>query len=99
MKVVHTIEELRDQLRGQNRAAFVPTMGNLHDAHLALMNLAHQHGDLGGRRFCQSLQVGPMKDFDHIRARCRTTPTSLQRQNVSIFCSKPTNARVSGAQK
>ena len=41
MKVVHTIEELRDQLRGQNRAAFVPTMGNLHDAHLALMNMAH----------------------------------------------------------
>ncbi|MBA3252674.1 MAG: pantoate--beta-alanine ligase, partial [Burkholderiaceae bacterium] len=32
MKVVRSIEELRDQMRGQNRAAFVPTMGNLHDA-------------------------------------------------------------------
>ncbi len=32
MKVVQTIEELRDQLRGQLRTSFVPTMGNLHDA-------------------------------------------------------------------
>lgn len=45
MKVVHTIQELRDQLRGQNRVSFVPTMGNLHEGHLALMKLARQHGD------------------------------------------------------
>ena len=37
MKVVRSIEDLRDQLRGQNRIAFVPTMGNLHTAHLSLM--------------------------------------------------------------
>nr|MBF0684731.1 pantoate--beta-alanine ligase [Pseudomonas sp.] len=35
MKVVHTIEDLRDQLRGQLRVSFVPTMGNLHDGHMA----------------------------------------------------------------
>lgn len=32
MKVISSIQELRDQLRGQNRVAFVPTMGNLHEA-------------------------------------------------------------------
>lgn len=65
MKVVHTIEELRDQLRGQLRAAFVPTMGNLHDAHLSLMRMARQHGDpVVASIFVNRLQFGPNDDFD-----------------------------------
>lgn len=65
MKVVHTIEELRDQLRGQLRVAFVPTMGNLHPAHLALMKLARQHGDpVVASIFVNRLQFGPNEDFE-----------------------------------
>ena len=65
MKVVHTIEDLRDQLRGQNRAAFVPTMGNLHAGHLALMRTARQHGDpVVASIFVNRLQFGPNEDFD-----------------------------------
>ncbi|MBV2181028.1 MAG: pantoate--beta-alanine ligase [Castellaniella sp.] len=65
MKVVHTIEDLRDQLRGQLHAAFVPTMGNLHAAHLSLMRLAHQHGDpVVASIFVNRLQFGPNEDFD-----------------------------------
>jgi pantoate--beta-alanine ligase len=45
MKVVHTIEALRDQLRGQNRIPVRADDGNLHAAHLSLMSMAHQHGD------------------------------------------------------
>lgn len=65
MKVVHSIEALRDQLRGQLRVAFVPTMGNLHAAHLSLMRLARQHGDpVVASIFVNRLQFGPNEDFD-----------------------------------
>ncbi|CAM3592516.1 pantoate--beta-alanine ligase [Bordetella sputigena] len=65
MKVVHTIQELRDHLRGQNRVSFVPTMGNLHEGHLALMKLARQHGDpVVASIFVNRLQFGPAEDFD-----------------------------------
>lgn len=65
MKVVHTIEELRDQLRGQLHVSFVPTMGNLHAGHLALMKLARQHGNpVVASIFVNRLQFGPNEDFD-----------------------------------
>jgi pantoate--beta-alanine ligase len=65
LKVVHSIQELRDHLRGQNRVSFVPTMGNLHEGHLALMKLARQHGDpVVASIFVNRLQFGPSEDFD-----------------------------------
>jgi pantoate--beta-alanine ligase len=82
MKVVHTIEELRDQLRGQLRTAFVPTMGNLHDAHLALMKMAHQHGDpVVASIFVNRLQFGPNEDFDKYPRTLQEDIEKLQAQN------------------
>lgn len=83
MKVVHTIEELRDQLRGQNRTSFVPTMGNLHDGHLALMKLAHQHGDpVVASIFVNRLQFGPNEDFDQYPRTLAQDIEKLQAQNT-----------------
>jgi len=82
MKVVHTIQDLRDQLRGQNRIAFVPTMGNLHQAHLSLMNMAHQHGDpVVASIFVNRLQFGPNEDFDKYPRTLQGDVEKLQKQN------------------
>lgn len=65
MKTIHTIAELRAALAGQTRTAFVPTMGNLHDGHLALVR---QAATLGGpvvaSVFVNRLQFLPHEDFD-----------------------------------
>jgi len=82
MKVVHTIEDLRDQLHGQNRIAFVPTMGNLHDAHLSLMKMAHQHGDpVVASIFVNRLQFGPNEDFDSYPRTLQSDIDKLQAHN------------------
>ena len=82
MKVVGTIEELRDQLHGQNRVSFVPTMGNLHAAHLSLMALAARHGDpVVASIFVNRLQFGPSEDFDRYPRTLQEDIDKLQQQN------------------
>lgn len=87
MKVVHTIEELRDQLRGQLRVSFVPTMGNLHEGHLALMKLARQHGDpVVASIFVNRLQFGPNEDFERYPRTLQDDIAKLERdRNVYVL--------------
>jgi len=87
LKVVHTIEELRDQLRGQLRVSFVPTMGNLHEGHLALMKLARQHGDpVVASIFVNRLQFGPNEDFERYPRTLQDDIAKLERdRNVYVL--------------
>ncbi len=86
MKVVHTIQELRDQLRGQLRVAFVPTMGNLHEGHLALMKLARQHGDpVVASIFVNRLQFAPGEDFERYPRTLQDDIKKLQRDR-DVYC-------------
>ncbi|MFJ2992792.1 pantoate--beta-alanine ligase [Pandoraea sp. NPDC087047] len=86
MKVIPSIHELRDQLRGQNRVAFVPTMGNLHEGHLSLMRLARQHGDpVVASIFVNRLQFGPNEDFDKYPRTMLDDIEKLTRENVYVL--------------
>ena len=65
MKVIHTVIALRESLADQSGVVFVPTMGNLHAGHLALMREARSHGAcVVASVFVNPLQFGVNEDFD-----------------------------------
>ena len=65
MKVVHTLEDLRQAMHPSNRRVLVPTMGNLHEGHLRLIDTARRHGEqVIASIFVNRLQFAPHEDFD-----------------------------------
>ena len=86
MKIISSIEELRDHLSGQLRTAFVPTMGNLHEGHLSLMRLAKKHGDpIVASIFVNRLQFGPNEDFDKYPRTFQADVEKLEKEGVYIL--------------
>ncbi|HJV76684.1 MAG TPA: pantoate--beta-alanine ligase [Noviherbaspirillum sp.] len=86
MKIISSIDELRDQLRGQLRTAFVPTMGNLHEGHLSLMRLARKHGDpVVASIFVNRLQFGPNEDFDKYPRTFQADIEKLEKEGVYVL--------------
>ena len=65
MRIVHTLSDLRQQLASAQHPAFVPTMGNLHAGHIALLTQAKPLGDCTvASIFVNRLQFLPNEDFD-----------------------------------
>ncbi|MCD6027724.1 MAG: pantoate--beta-alanine ligase [Solimicrobium sp.] len=86
MKIITSIDELRDQLRGQLRTAFVPTMGNLHEGHLSLVRLARRHGDpVVASIFVNRLQFGPNEDFDKYPRTFQADIDKLEKEGVYVL--------------
>ena len=65
MQIHETIDSLRATRAGAGRVAFVPTMGNLHEGHIALMRQARDHaGCVVASIFVNRLQFGAGEDFE-----------------------------------
>ena len=70
MNTVESIKDLRAQVKSWRMQgltiAFVPTMGNLHDGHLALVKAAHIHADkVIASIFVNPMQFGLSEDIDN----------------------------------
>jgi len=64
MLIARTLAELRQHLQRFERPAFVPTMGNLHEGHLHLLQVAKPLGDvMVASIFVNRLQFLPHEDF------------------------------------
>jgi pantoate--beta-alanine ligase len=65
MRIVRDIAGLRAALPGPGTAAFVPTMGNLHEGHLSLVRIARARAaPVVASIFVNRLQFAPTEDFD-----------------------------------
>ncbi|MBI5921559.1 MAG: pantoate--beta-alanine ligase [Betaproteobacteria bacterium] len=65
MKIFESIPKLRAGLNNAGRLVLVPTMGNLHDGHISLMQHARDHGDtVLVSIFVNRLQFRPGEDFE-----------------------------------
>ncbi|MDR1423121.1 MAG: pantoate--beta-alanine ligase [Azoarcus sp.] len=65
MQLHHTVASLRAARAQAGRVALVPTMGNLHDGHIALMREAARHADtVIASIFVNRIQFGASEDFD-----------------------------------
>jgi pantoate--beta-alanine ligase len=64
MQIIQTVSELRSALKNQASVGFVPTMGNLHAGHIALVTQAKQHAScVVASIFVNPLQFSPTEDL------------------------------------
>jgi pantoate--beta-alanine ligase len=86
METVSTAADLRRRLASARRVAFVPTMGNLHEGHLALMRLAREHGDIVvASIFVNRLQFAPNEDFDRYPRTMEADRAGLRAAGVDVL--------------
>lgn len=86
MDLIETVSELRQRLAGAQAIVLVPTMGNLHAGHYALMRLARAHGQcVVATIFVNRLQFGPTEDFDRYPRTFDDDCAGLTREGVDVL--------------
>ncbi len=92
MQIFHHIASLRQALAAERqqgkRVGFVPTMGNLHNAHLALVQQAREHSDVVvSSIFVNRLQFGLNEDWDKYPRTLETDIAKLRSVSCDyLFC-------------
>jgi pantoate--beta-alanine ligase len=90
MDVVDTVAGLRRALAGQGPVACVPTMGNLHEGHVALMRQARALAPtVVATIFVNRLQFGPREDFDTYPRTFEADCEKLAREGVRYVFAPP----------
>jgi pantoate--beta-alanine ligase len=85
MNLIQTVAELRARLKREPSVAFVPTMGNLHAGHLALVETAHRHGKcVVASIFVNRLQFEPGSDFERYPRTLAEDRAKLERAGCHV---------------
>ena len=86
MRIVRDIAELRRATAALPDLAFVPTMGNLHDGHLALVRLARGRArHVAASIFVNRLQFAPHEDFDRYPRTFAADCARLEAEGVELL--------------
>ena len=85
MDLIHTVERLRARLANEPRVALVPTMGNLHAGHLALVEEARKHAYcVVASIFVNRLQFEPGGDFERYPRTLDADCAKLERAGCDV---------------
>ena len=86
MRIVRDIAALRSAAAGAGPAAFVPTMGNLHEGHLSLVRLARSRARaVVVSIFVNRLQFAPGEDFERYPRTFERDCAALEAEGVELL--------------
>lgn len=91
MQITHTIKQTRDACGAMRPLALVPTLGALHEAHLALIDRAHELAEhVAVSIFVNPTQFGPNEDFESYPRPLERDLEMCREQNVDLVFAPPT---------